>query len=124
MKCPKCAFDNPEDARFCAECGGPIEFHCPQCGEETLAARFVRSATVEGVATVDGRPTKRLEELYFNLADGEIALIITSVAFIEGEPYRRRLYVEDQVYPLLMDDDRMEWLSSYRCAGLLFANQD
>jgi class 3 adenylate cyclase/tetratricopeptide (TPR) repeat protein len=36
MKCPNCQFENPADARFCAECGGPIGFHCPQCGEATL----------------------------------------------------------------------------------------
>jgi len=68
--------------------------------------RFVRSATVEGMATVDGGPTKRLEELYFNLADGEVGLIITSATFIEGDAYRKRAYVEHQVYPLMMDDDR------------------
>jgi len=37
MNCPKCQFENPEQARFCAECGNPLEFHCPQCGAVTLA---------------------------------------------------------------------------------------
>ena len=37
MQCPKCQFENPDDAQFCIECGNPIEFHCPQCGAITPA---------------------------------------------------------------------------------------
>jgi len=25
MKCKKCGFENPEEAKFCANCGGEIE---------------------------------------------------------------------------------------------------
>ncbi|MBW1785344.1 MAG: zinc ribbon domain-containing protein [Deltaproteobacteria bacterium] len=32
MKCPNCQFQNPEGAKFCIECGDPMEFHCPRCG--------------------------------------------------------------------------------------------
>ncbi len=32
MKCPKCQIDNPDKAKFCIECGAPMEFLCPQCG--------------------------------------------------------------------------------------------
>ena len=35
MKCSKCQFGNPEAAKFCIECGNPMEFHCPQCGAIT-----------------------------------------------------------------------------------------
>lgn len=31
MKCPKCQFDNREDAKFCSECGNRLEFVCPKC---------------------------------------------------------------------------------------------
>jgi len=31
MKCPKCQFDNPDEAKFCNECGARIELACPQC---------------------------------------------------------------------------------------------
>ena len=34
MKCPKCQFENPEDAKFCLECGEKIEIACPQCGKK------------------------------------------------------------------------------------------
>jgi len=37
MKCPKCQFENPDDAKFCIECASPIEFHCPNCGAVTPA---------------------------------------------------------------------------------------
>lgn len=32
MKCPKCHFENPEDQRFCGECGTRLEKACPSCG--------------------------------------------------------------------------------------------
>jgi class 3 adenylate cyclase/tetratricopeptide (TPR) repeat protein len=32
MKCPKCSTDNPDQAKFCNECGGKLEVVCPQCG--------------------------------------------------------------------------------------------
>ncbi|MFC1895274.1 zinc ribbon domain-containing protein [Thermodesulfobacteriota bacterium] len=37
MKCTNCEFENPERAKFCAECGNLMEFHCPKCGAITLA---------------------------------------------------------------------------------------
>ncbi|MGH2538602.1 MAG: adenylate/guanylate cyclase domain-containing protein, partial [Candidatus Promineifilaceae bacterium] len=30
--CPHCAHDNPADARFCQNCGRPLERACPHCG--------------------------------------------------------------------------------------------
>jgi predicted ATPase/class 3 adenylate cyclase len=32
MKCPKCHFDNKEEASFCKKCGTKLEFACPSCG--------------------------------------------------------------------------------------------
>ncbi len=32
MECPKCQFDNREDAKFCKECGNKLEIVCPGCG--------------------------------------------------------------------------------------------
>jgi class 3 adenylate cyclase/tetratricopeptide (TPR) repeat protein len=31
MKCPRCAVDNREGRRFCAECGAPLPALCPSC---------------------------------------------------------------------------------------------
>ena len=37
VKCLRCQVTNPVDAKFCIECGNPIEFHCPECGAITPA---------------------------------------------------------------------------------------
>ena len=31
MRCPKCQFDNREEAKFCEECGAKFELECPAC---------------------------------------------------------------------------------------------
>jgi predicted ATPase/class 3 adenylate cyclase len=33
MKCPKCQFENEEEAKFCLDCGERLEIECPQCGK-------------------------------------------------------------------------------------------
>ena len=33
MKCQKCQFENPEDAKFCNGCGHKLELACPECGK-------------------------------------------------------------------------------------------
>jgi predicted ATPase/class 3 adenylate cyclase len=33
MKCTKCQFDNPGDAKFCNECGSNLELVCTQCSK-------------------------------------------------------------------------------------------
>ena len=68
--------------------------------------RFVRSATLEGMATADGRPTQSLKELYFRLAEAEVGLIVTSAALVDGDAYKKRRYVEGRAYDLAMDEDR------------------
>ncbi|KPK21215.1 MAG: hypothetical protein AMK69_22260 [Nitrospira bacterium SG8_3] len=43
MKCPGCQSDNPEDAKFCIDCGAPMERSCPSCGAPTPAkGRFCK----------------------------------------------------------------------------------
>jgi class 3 adenylate cyclase/ribosomal protein L40E len=43
MKCQECQFENPADAEFCIECGGPIEFHCSKCGNVTpITGKFCK----------------------------------------------------------------------------------
>jgi predicted ATPase/class 3 adenylate cyclase len=32
MRCASCGFDNPEEMKFCGECGGALQRRCPQCG--------------------------------------------------------------------------------------------
>lgn len=43
MVCPNCSFENPDEARFCENCGQPLESACPNCGRPVPAsARFCR----------------------------------------------------------------------------------
>ncbi len=37
MKCQECQFDSPEAARFCIQCGLPLDLRCPKCGVTTPA---------------------------------------------------------------------------------------
>jgi class 3 adenylate cyclase len=37
MRCPKCARDNPDDAKFCVGCGNPLGGRCAKCGAENPA---------------------------------------------------------------------------------------
>jgi len=44
MTCPRCQSPNPESARFCEECGVPLELRCPSCGETVgVGKKFCRS---------------------------------------------------------------------------------
>jgi class 3 adenylate cyclase/tetratricopeptide (TPR) repeat protein len=43
MNCPQCQSENPEDAKFCIDCGAPMELPCPNCGAPTPAkGRFCK----------------------------------------------------------------------------------
>lgn len=69
-----------------------------------LKNRFVRSGEAEGLATFDGRPTQKLQELYFKLAEGEVGLIVTGGTLVE--PYKNLPNIEGLPFPLSMYDDR------------------
>ena len=44
MQCPRCTAQNPEDARFCEDCGARLELACPSCGQPvTPGKKFCRS---------------------------------------------------------------------------------
>ena len=51
----------------------------------SLANRFVRSATWEGMAEEDGSCPRKLTDLMVQLAEGGVGLIITSHAYVSGE---------------------------------------
>jgi 2,4-dienoyl-CoA reductase-like NADH-dependent reductase (Old Yellow Enzyme family) len=68
----------------------------------SLANRFVRSATWEGMATSDGICTGRLTETMARLAEGGVGLIITSHAYVSREgqasPWQAGIY-DDTTIP-------------------------
>jgi 2,4-dienoyl-CoA reductase-like NADH-dependent reductase (Old Yellow Enzyme family) len=63
----------------------------------TLANRFVRSATWEGLATPEGVITPQLTQMMVELARGEVGLIISSYAFVSpgGQSGSRQLAIDD-----------------------------
>jgi 2,4-dienoyl-CoA reductase-like NADH-dependent reductase (Old Yellow Enzyme family) len=51
----------------------------------TISNRMVRSATWEGMCEQDGRPTEKLINLYRDLAQGGVGLIISGFTFVRPE---------------------------------------
>ena len=44
MKCPNCSNENAADAKFCENCGKPLDSACPNCGKPiTPGAKFCRT---------------------------------------------------------------------------------
>ncbi|KII76551.1 NADH:flavin oxidoreductase [Vibrio renipiscarius] len=62
-----------------------ILFSPSRIGGMTLKNRFVRSATWENLATEDGHMTDKLYDVYQELAEGEVGLIVTGYANIVEE---------------------------------------
>ena len=62
-----------------------ILFDETSIGTLTLANRFVRSATWEGMAGEDGAPSQKFVYLMVRLAEGGVGLIITGHAYVSPE---------------------------------------
>ena len=69
-------------------------------GTLELSNRFVRSATWEGMCDEYGRPTARLAELYREMAEGGVGLIITSHTYVrpDGMGSPRQLGLSDDKF--------------------------
>ena len=78
-------------------------FTAYELGGMRIKNRFVRSATFEGMATFDGKPTKMLRDLYYNLAEGEVGLIITGLTHVDG--YKNLPDIAGLPFPLAIDSD-------------------
>jgi class 3 adenylate cyclase/tetratricopeptide (TPR) repeat protein len=91
MKCPKCQFENPDEALFCAQCGDAIEFHCPNCGAITLATgKFCIKCGHNLTAHSEPAPKElsfeeKLEKIQRYLPKGLAEKILAQRDKIEGE---------------------------------------
>lgn len=59
-----------------------VLFQPAKIGNLTIKNRFVRSATAEGLADNEGKPTAFLAGLYRQLAQNDVGLIVTGHAFV------------------------------------------
>jgi len=61
MKCPKCQFDNPEDAKFCNECGNKLEIACSSCGKiNPVGSKFCNECGHKITVISPEQPSKEL----------------------------------------------------------------
>jgi class 3 adenylate cyclase len=61
MKCSKCQFENPEDAKFCNECGSKLEIACSSCGKiNPLSSKFCNECGHKITISFPGQPSKEL----------------------------------------------------------------
>jgi class 3 adenylate cyclase/tetratricopeptide (TPR) repeat protein len=84
MQCPQCHAENPEQARFCEDCGTRLDFKCPHCGEATTPGKkFCASCGGSLVnAPVPSRPAQSPQDYTpQHLAER----IISSRSALEGE---------------------------------------
>ncbi len=88
--CPKCEAASAADARFCDECGAPLEASCAQCGETNRpGAKFCKrcGSRLEATLLADQEAKPSITPP----ADDAAHRILASRRFIEGE--RKRITV-------------------------------
>jgi class 3 adenylate cyclase len=91
MKCPKCQHENPEDARFCNECGHKLELACPECGKVNPAgSKFCNGCGHNltqslGPAPKDLSFDEKLDKIQRYLPKGLTEKILSQRERIEGE---------------------------------------
>jgi len=91
MKCSKCRHENPEEKKFCRECGAGLLSVCPQCGGDISAAdKFCGECCYELASTTSDPLGKfsfeeKLGELQRYLPAGLTEKILSKRGQIEGE---------------------------------------
>ncbi len=82
MTCSQCQAQNPDDARFCEECGARLMLACPQCGAEiTPGKKFCRACGAALSGRVSDRSLSPASYTPKHLAEK----ILTSKGALEGE---------------------------------------
>ncbi len=91
MKCPKCQFENPADARFCNGCGQNLELACPECGKVNPPASSFCNGCGHDLTKPEESPPKdlsfdeKLEKIQKYLPKGITEKILAQKDRIEGE---------------------------------------
>ena len=86
MLCPKCQFENPDDAKFCIECANKMEFHCPNCGTITPATgKFCKDCGYDLKKSKEEPPPIKYSEPQSYTPKFLVDKILTSKSSMEGE---------------------------------------
>ncbi len=91
MQCKNCQFDNSANAKFCIECGAPIDFRCPNCNQVTSAVgKFCMECGFDLKTTKDTPPKDmsyedKIDKLQRYLPKGITEKILSQKNKIEGE---------------------------------------
>src|SRR5882724_872250 len=86
MRCPHCDADTPDGAKFCIECGTPLQPRCPQCGADTLPRAKFCGACGTPLTAQSPAPPAAPPHAPRQYTPGYLAeKILTSKAAIEGE---------------------------------------
>jgi len=80
-----------------------------------VSNRLVRSATWEAMCDDDGRPTDRLTDLYCDLAQGGVGLIVTGYTFVS--PEGKQLHGKMGIHTDSFEDDYRKMTSAVHDAG-------
>src|SRR5262245_40663769 len=86
MRCPRCDADTPDGAKFCIECGNPLQPRCPQCGADTLPrAKFCGECGSPLTAQSSAPPAAPPPSPRRYTPGHLVAKILASKAVLEGE---------------------------------------
>jgi len=91
MKCPKCQFDNRNEAKFCKECGHRFEIACPGCGNNMdVGSKFCDQCGYNLTLPSEAVPKdlsfdEKLDKIQRYLPKGLTEKILAQRGKIEGE---------------------------------------
>jgi class 3 adenylate cyclase/tetratricopeptide (TPR) repeat protein len=91
MKCPKCQTDNPDENRFCRECGAKLSLACPQCAADVFPSdKFCGKCGHKLSLPVEAPPKdlsfdEKLTKIQRYLPKGLTEKILSQKDRIEGE---------------------------------------
>ena len=91
MKCPKCQFENQQDAKFCNQCASKLEIACPSCGTGNLpGSRFCKECAQDLNLPAERRPKdlsfdEKIAKIQRYLPEGLTEKILSQRDRIEGE---------------------------------------
>ena len=87
MKCPRCEAQSEEGARFCEDCGAPLELACPSCGQPVgVGKKFCRCCGAPLTASATPTSTAFRFASPETYTPGHLAeKILTSKSALEGE---------------------------------------